>query len=79
MHQHAGFSGSAHDSRVFMKSHIWLHHAYFFKSPKYILIDIGYPLSAITLPPYKIGEFDGFLPLHWANIRHSFQVIKEQP
>lgn len=53
-HLHAGFPGSAHDSRVFTNSQIWLHHAEFFKSPEYILTDTGYPLTTITLPPYKV-------------------------
>ena len=54
MHLHAGFPGSAHDSRVFTNSKIWLHHADFFNSPEYILTDTSYPLTAITLPPYKV-------------------------
>ena len=47
-HLHAGFPGSACDSRVFTNSKIWLHHADFFNSPEYILTNTGYPLTAIT-------------------------------
>lgn len=53
-HLHVGYPGSAHDSRVFVNSQICLHHAYFFKSFEYILTEMGYPLTAITLPPYKV-------------------------
>ena len=51
-HVHAGFPGLAHDSRVFVNSQIWQKHNNFFRG-EYLLVDIGYPLTSITLPPYK--------------------------
>ena len=53
-HLFAGFPGSAHDSRVFINSQVWLKHTDFFKSDEYLLTDTGYPLTKITLPPYKL-------------------------
>ena len=52
-HLHASFLGSAHDSRVFINSQVWLKHIDFFKADEYLLTDTGYPLTKITLPPYK--------------------------
>ena len=51
-HLQADFPGSTHDSRVFVNSQIWLKHN-FFKDGEYLLVDSGYPLTAITIPPYK--------------------------
>ena len=55
-HVHAGFPGSAHDSHVFVNSQIWQKHNNFFKREEYLLVDTGYPLTSITLPPYKQPE-----------------------
>ena len=52
-HLHAGFPGSAYDSRVFINSQVWLKHTDFFKVDEYLLTDTKYPLTKITLPPYK--------------------------
>ena len=44
-HLHAGFPGSAYDSRVFINSQVWLKHTDFFKADEYLLTDTGYPLT----------------------------------
>jgi hypothetical protein len=49
----AGFTGCVHDSRVFLNSKVWLENQKYFAANEYLLADSDYPLTAITMPPYK--------------------------
>ena len=53
-HFQAGFLGSVYDTCVFINSQIWLKHVDFFQREEYLLTDIGYLLTKITMPPYKL-------------------------
>jgi hypothetical protein len=53
LHLLAGFIGAFHDTRVFMNSKIWLNHSTYFSRREYLLADTSYPLTRITMAPYK--------------------------
>ncbi len=53
---HTGFCGSAHDSRVFKNSPLWLNSEKFFEEQEYILADSGYSCTERVIPNYKKPE-----------------------
>jgi hypothetical protein len=53
LHILAGFTSASHDTRVFMNSNMWLQHSTYFSGREYLLADTSYPLTRITMAPYK--------------------------
>lgn len=52
-HVMAGFPGGAHDCRVFLYSKIAKNSPKYFTTGEYLLADSAYPVSEITVAPYK--------------------------
>jgi hypothetical protein len=46
-------SGASHDTQVFINSNIWLKHSTYFSRREYLLANTNYPLTRITMAPYK--------------------------
>ena len=80
----AGFIGASHNTRVFMNYDIWLKYFDYFSECEYLIADIGYPLTHITMAPYKKPvannlankQFNRWLSFIHVRVEHTIGQLK---
>ncbi|XP_055352505.1 uncharacterized protein LOC129598558 [Paramacrobiotus metropolitanus] len=66
-----GFTGSAHDSRVYKSTDLYRNPRKYFKKDEYILADSAYAISSTVMPPYRKSEKRRNLANRRFNKQHS--------